>query len=210
MITLKDLSKNFLSKSAFLIVDAQPTFMPGGELPVPDGDAIIEPIINILREHGHEFGLIVFSRDYHPRNHCSFSNNPRFEDGSWPPHAIADSANASVHPQLLACCQELGLPYITISKGMNAEAEAYSAFDLAATADNKETDCLDDVLIKHGCTRVLVCGLAGEVCVKATAFDGQASGYDVMLIAAATGWLGERETTLNNLRAHGIKIIEGI
>jgi nicotinamidase/pyrazinamidase len=194
-----------LSKTALVVVDVSPTFMPGGELPVPNGDAIIEPLLALLRARGHEFGLVVFSRDWHPHDHCSFTEHPRFADGSWPAHGLAETENARTHPQLLALCQELKLPYIIISKGMDVSKEAYSAFDFAA-ADLSSGKCLDDILIEHAISRVFVCGLAGEVCVLASALAARELGYQVTLLAEATGYLGDPTVALTSMRAHGIII----
>src|ERR1039457_4928638 len=79
-----------LRRTALVVVDPQPTFMPGGELPVPDGDAIVTPLVALIRARGHEFGLIVFSRDWHPHDHFSFATEPKFEDGSWPAHGRSE------------------------------------------------------------------------------------------------------------------------
>lgn len=53
-----------------IIVDVQNDFLPGGSLPVADGDKVI-PIINKLTASGY-FDKVVASRDWHPANHCSF------------------------------------------------------------------------------------------------------------------------------------------
>jgi nicotinamidase-related amidase len=37
-------------KTALIVLDATPTFMPGGELPVPEGGRIVEPILRLMRE----------------------------------------------------------------------------------------------------------------------------------------------------------------
>jgi nicotinamidase/pyrazinamidase len=195
-----------LEHTALLVVDAQPTFMPGGELPVPAGDKIIAPLLDFLRVYGHELGLIVFSRDWHPRDHNSFSPQPLFEDGSWPVHGVAGSKNAEVHPALLACCSELGLPYIVISKGMDKDKEAYSAFDgfnLNSAYDGFET-ALDAELFEHSIDNLIVAGLAGEVCVQATALAGVNYGYNVTLFQEATAFLGNPKSSLTIMTVAGV------
>jgi nicotinamidase/pyrazinamidase len=193
-----------LRESALLVVDAQPTFMPGGELPVPDGDAIIAPILAFIRKYGPELGLIVFSRDWHPQNHCSFAAKPLFEDGSWPAHGIAGSENARVHPALRTLCKELHLPYIVISKGLRPDIEAYSAYDgVNLSFDNSP---LAKELESYGITRVFVCGLAGEICVAATALAACDHGTETVLLQAATGFLGDPEPALANMDEAGVRI----
>ena len=57
---------------ALLVVDMQNDFMPGGALAVPEGDAII-PLINEMVHY--PFDLIVATKDWHPANHGSFAPN---------------------------------------------------------------------------------------------------------------------------------------
>ena len=53
------------------LVDIQPTFMPGGELPVVDGDAIIPVVNQLLGRFEHAFA----TQDWHPRGHASFASS---------------------------------------------------------------------------------------------------------------------------------------
>ena len=46
-------------------------FVPGGALPVPEGDAIV-PLANELQSC---FGLVVATQDWHPPDHGSFAAN---------------------------------------------------------------------------------------------------------------------------------------
>jgi nicotinamidase/pyrazinamidase len=55
---------------ALVIVDVQNDFLPGGSLPVKDGNKII-PVINELQK---KFDLIVATKDWHPGNHSSFAS----------------------------------------------------------------------------------------------------------------------------------------
>lgn len=47
---------------ALLLIDIQNDFMPGGRLPVPGGDAILDPINAVMAD----YPLIVASQDWHP------------------------------------------------------------------------------------------------------------------------------------------------
>ena len=51
-----------------IVVDVQNDFCAGGALPVPDGDAVVDPI-NRLAE---QFPFVVATRDWHPPDHNSF------------------------------------------------------------------------------------------------------------------------------------------
>ncbi len=56
------------------LIDVQPTFMPGGELPVAGGDTIIPVINRLLRQFHHAFA----TQDWHPANHASFASAHRW------------------------------------------------------------------------------------------------------------------------------------
>ncbi|MFX8331620.1 hypothetical protein ABTL50_19590, partial [Acinetobacter baumannii] len=54
---------------ALVVVDVQNSFLPGGSLAVPDGDAVI-PVINRLAPL---FETVVLTQDWHPPGHLSFA-----------------------------------------------------------------------------------------------------------------------------------------
>jgi len=78
-----------------VVIDVQNCFVPGGTLPVPEGDTII-PIINRLAP---AFRHVIITQDWHTKGHVSFaSSHPGekpFETTSlpygtqvlWPDHA---------------------------------------------------------------------------------------------------------------------------
>ena len=56
--------------TVLILVDLQNDFMPGGVLPVPDGDAVV-PVANSLVKL---FDVVVATQDWHPRKHVSFAS----------------------------------------------------------------------------------------------------------------------------------------
>ena len=78
------------------LVDVQPTFMPGGELAVTDGEAVVPVINRLLACFDHAFA----TQDWHPPGHSSFASaHPGHEPYEmiamlygeqvlWPDHAI--------------------------------------------------------------------------------------------------------------------------
>ncbi len=155
------------STDALIIIDVQKDFCPGGALAVEDGDAII-PVINKMSPL---FKHVIVSRDWHPANHCSFGNPPAFCDGSWPAHCVGGSPGAEFH-------EDLHIPddALRVSKATTPEREAYSDF--------QETGLADD-LRHRGVTRAFVCGLATDYCVKSTALDAVAEGFEVIFLEDA-------------------------
>ncbi len=180
-------------RDALLVVDVQYDFLPGGALPVPDGDAVI-PVLNRWLAAARTGGaLVCASRDWHPPHHASF----RERGGPWPPHCVQGTPGAAFPP-------ELALPpdAVIIDKGTDPDRDAYSAFqgrpDLAA------------LLRERGVTRLYVGGLALDYCVKASVLDGLAAGFEVHLIRDATRAVdvqpGDGERALAELRAAGAVI----
>merc|ERR1711973_404998 len=60
------------TKTAFLIIDVQNCFVPGGTLAVKNGNSVVQPINDILKNV--TFDLVVRSQDWHCKNHVSFAS----------------------------------------------------------------------------------------------------------------------------------------
>jgi nicotinamidase/pyrazinamidase len=178
---------------AIIVVDVQRDFCPGGALPVPEGDQVI-PVINRLLPM---FGRWIYSRDWHPANHVSFSDNPEYRDGSWPPHAVAGTPGSD-------WCKELDMPMnaILVSKADQPDTEVYSPFriprlDLAPFLRHRQVE------------RVFITGLATDYCVRQTALDARAAGFAVYLVEDAVRGV-DPETTgraLEEMQEAGVIIV---
>lgn len=153
---------------ALIVVDVQNDFCPGGALAVAGGDVVV-PVINDVQA---AFNLIVFTRDWHPADHCSFADEPQFVDGSWPVHCIRETHGAAFHPELRVPDQAR-----VVDKATAVAPDAYSGFD--------GTD-LVDWLLESGVRRVFACGLATDYCVKATALDAVNAGFETVVVVDAT------------------------
>jgi nicotinamidase/pyrazinamidase len=154
-------------RSALLIVDVQRDFMPGGPLPVPDGDSVVKPLNDLIGRFESRGLPVILTRDWHPRDHISFKER----GGPWPPHCVAGTEGAEFHKDLRILRDS-----IIISKATERDKEAYSGFE--------GTD-LDDVLRKSGVRRLFVGGVATEYCVRATVMDALSSGYEVLVVEEA-------------------------
>jgi len=171
-------------ESALIVVDIQNDFCPGGVLAVPDGDAIIPAANSLLAA----YPISVLTQDWHPLNHCSFASAkslPPFSlDTSaeppnvlWPDHCVAGTKGADFHPAL----QSWKARFI-IRKGTRKELDSYSAF---FENDGVTPTGLSGLLSSLGIQRVLVCGLATDYCVKATALDARRVGFKVVIVEDA-------------------------
>jgi nicotinamidase/pyrazinamidase len=162
--------------SAVIVVDVQNDFAdPRGSLYVAGGEGTI-PVINRLIDAAREAGaLVVYTQDWHPEA------TPHFEEhgGPWPPHCVRGTWGAELHPAL-AVEGEI------VRKGEGGE-DGYSGFshrDLT-TGEDVPTG-LRDVLEERGVERVVVVGLARDVCVMETALDARRLGYETAVLLDAT------------------------
>lgn len=186
------------------VVDVQPTFMPGGELPVAEGDAVV-PVINRLLQHfAHGFA----TQDWHPAGHGSFASThpgrqpydvidmPYGRQVLWPDHALQGSANAALHRALDQARIE-----VIVRKGFHPAIDSYSTF---FENDHRTTTGLDGWLRQRGFRRVFLAGLATDFCVAWSAEDAIGLGYTVMVIEDACRGIGlpaaDGRTTLDEAR----------
>ncbi len=153
-----------IKDSALIVVDVQRDFMPGGSLPVPKGDEIIDQLNTIISEFQKRGLPIFFTRDWHPPNHISF----RDRGGPWPPHCVQGTEGAEFHPDL-----RVPKDAVIINKATDPDKEAYSGFDGTNLADE---------LRERGVRRLFVGGVATDYCVRATVLDGLKLGFEVIVL----------------------------
>jgi len=61
-------------RRALVIVDVQNCFVPGGTLPVPNGNEIVPVINSIRKKYENRFHLVIVTQDWHCSNHISFAS----------------------------------------------------------------------------------------------------------------------------------------
>jgi len=188
--------------SALLVVDMQRDFMPGGALPVPEGDGTI-PKVNAYIAQFRMAGAPVFaSRDWHPRETTHF----QAQGGPWPPHCIQGTPGAEFHPAL-----KLPEDTVILSKGMDPNEDAYSAFQ-AHSLDEGRT--LREHLQTRDVEQLYVLGLALDYCVKWSALDAVRAGLQASVLIDATRAVNvkphDAEETIETLvrAAVGLETIE--
>ena len=152
---------------ALVIVDVQNDFLPGGQLPVPEGDAVIRPLNAWIRAFRAADLPIVATRDWHPADHCSF----QARGGPWPPHCVAGTPGAEFVPGL-----RLPEDVIVISKATSPDRDAYSGFEGTDLAER---------LRELGVKRLFVGGLATDYCVLNTVLDALKEGFETLVITDA-------------------------
>ena len=168
-----------------VIIDVQNDFCPGGLLAVPGGDEVVH-IVNRL---AHGFKHVVLTQDWHPAGHSSFaSSHPGREaftmiDMTYgpqtllPDHCVQNSDGAAFR-------KDLDIPHaeLIIRKGFRREIDSYSAF---FENDHKTRTGLGGYLKERGFEKVVCVGLAFDFCVRYSAEDARALGFEIEVIEAA-------------------------
>jgi len=189
--------------TALVIVDLQNDFADAaGGLSVAGGEAIVPVVNDELRAAADAGALVVATQDWHPESTPHFATG----GGVWPVHCIGGTWGAELHPAF-------ALPDHAprVRKGTNGE-DGYSAFTMrdALTDDETPTE-LEGLLRQRGIVRVVVCGLATDYCVKATALDAVRLGFEVMLltnaIAAVNLTAGDGDRAMAEMTDVGVQLI---
>jgi nicotinamidase/pyrazinamidase len=175
---------------ALVIVDFQNDFTPGGALAVPEGDEIAEHVNELAADP--RFELVIATRDWHPADHGSF----REQGGIWPVHCVQGTAGAELHPAL-----DVTRVDVVLDKGQDPGTDGYSGFDGTE---------LEELLRERGIDKLTVVGLATDYCVKHTALDARAAGFEVLVDRAGVRGVeverGDSERALDEVREAGATV----
>ena len=161
---------------ALLVVDVQNDFVEGGSLGVAGGADVADRISRHLADHHDDYAAVVASRDWHDPDGTNGGHfhapgaEPDFAT-TWPVHCVSTTAGSDYAPGL-----DTGHVTHHVRKGRGLPA--YSAFE-GTTDDGR---ALVDVLRDLGVEAVDVTGIATDYCVRATALDARAHGFDVRLL----------------------------
>jgi nicotinamidase/pyrazinamidase len=192
-----------------LVIDVQNDFCPGGNLAVPGGDEIV----HIANRLAHGFQHVVLTQDWHPAGHSSFaSSHPgkspydvvTMDYGPqtlWPDHCIQNTSGSAFH-------KDLDIPHaeLIIRKGFRKDIDSYSAF---FENDHKTPTGLGGYLKERGFTHVTCIGLAFDFCVRYSAEDARALGFDTDVIEQACRAIdlnGSAEATRKSFAERGIAL----
>lgn len=160
------------SKKALLVVDVQNDFCPGGALGVSEGDKIIPNINKYIKIFAQRKLPIFITRDWHPKKTAHFK---KF-GGLWPVHCVENTKGAKFHPKL-----KLLKEAIIVSKGMDPQKDAYSAFQ----AEDTNGKLLLSLLKKLQIDELYIAGLATDYCVRFTTLEAIKQGFKVKVLIDA-------------------------
>ena len=149
-----------------VIVDCQNDFITG-TMSVKGAKNAVEEIKKFIKNHRKEIEKIIFTLDWHPYNHCSFKKY----GGLWPSHCVKHTPGACIEPKLLKFVQSLEIDFEFCLKGEIEEVEQYGAFcEIEVSSDNfpEKKYYVDSIVTANYNTEFVVCGIAGDYCVKST------------------------------------------
>jgi nicotinamidase/pyrazinamidase len=190
------------AREALVVVDVQNDFAdPAGSLSVRGGADIV-PVVNAAVSRARGAGsVVVYTQDWHPPHTPHFAQ----DGGTWPVHCVAETWGAELYPGL-----DVPDDAPRVRKGTNGE-DGYSGFTMRdpITGDTRPT-ALESILRDHDVSRVTVCGLATDYCVKATALDAQRLGFATKVLGDAVRAVelqpGDSERALAELTEAGVTI----
>ena len=188
------------AKTALIVVDVQNDFAdPAGSLAVAGGEAIVPIVDREIDMASNQGALVVVTQDWHPESTPHFAK----DGGIWPVHCVADTWGAELHPDLRAPSH-----VIRVRKGSNGE-DGYSGFTMRdpVTGQTIPTE-LEGILRDKGIEAVVVCGLATDYCVKATALDAARLGFETAVLADAIAAVdlapGDGANAMDEMRDAGV------
>ena len=189
--------------TALIVVDVQNYFAdPTGNLSVAGGDAIVPYVNGQIAAALAGGAFVAYTQDWHPPSTPHFAKG----GGPWPVHCVAGTWGAAFHPALTADAGP------SVRKGANGE-DGYSGFTMrdplkGATVPTE----LDGLLRGRGIRRVVVCGLATDYCVRATALDAAALGYQTSVLVDGVRAVdlqpGDGAGALAELVVAGVELVE--
>jgi nicotinamidase/pyrazinamidase len=190
------------SRTALVVVDLQNDFAdPAGSLAV-HGGANIVPIVNAEIESARSAdATIVLTQDWHPESTPHFAK----DGGLWPVHCVQNTWGAELHPGV---DEAAAATAPRIRKGTNGE-DGYSGFTMRdpVTGETTPTE-LEGLLRDAAVERVVVCGLATDYCVKATALDAKRLGFEAAVLIDATRPVelkpGDEQRAIDEMTAAGV------
>jgi nicotinamidase/pyrazinamidase len=195
-----DPEARYSSIVALVVVDMQNDFAdPAGSLSVGGGAEIV-PLVNTEVVRAADAGAAVFyTQDWHPASTPHFAK----DGGTWPVHCVQETWGAQLHP-------DLSVKGPVVRKGSHGE-DGYSGFTMRYAGGFPVPTELDQMIARGGATRLVICGLATDYCVKATALDGIRLGYETAVLLDAIRPVnlqpGDGTRAIDEMEAAGVTIV---
>lgn len=151
-----------------LVIDCQNDFTnANGTMYVPSCDNAVPNICKFIKDNAESIDKIVLSKDNHSKKHCSFIGH----GGGWPAHCVEGTWGNEIDKRLLNAIKESNLDYHILNKGESDDDEEYSASMYSTYIDGRFVlrTITDSRVVPS--ENIIVCGVAGDYCVKETIND---------------------------------------
>ena len=188
--------------TALIVVDVQNDFAdPAGSLSVSRAGRILPRVNEEVAAARAAGSPVVYTQDWHPPSTPHFAK----DGGIWPVHCVAHTWGAELHPDLLIDGE-------IVRKGSNGE-DGYSGFSMRDPRSGAEIATpLEAMLRAQGIERVVICGLATDYCVNATALDARRLAFETVVLTRAVAAVnlhpGDGDRALTELAGAGAVLIE--
>lgn len=192
----------FDPRSALVVTDLQNDFAdPAGALHVRGGETIVGLVDRLVRAARAAGALVAYTQDWHPERTPHFAA----DGGAWPSHCVKGTWGAELAPGLTVAGP-------VVRKGANGE-DGYSGFTMRDPVSGATVPTeLERLLRDRAVDRVLVCGLATDYCVGATAEDARRLGFPTVLLVDAIRAVdvaeGDGARTIERLEGAGVRLAD--
>ena len=160
---LLNLPKFVPSQKVLAIIDAQNDFIDGSMgVGVEKWNKAKKAIFDLVK--GEDYDQIIFTKDWHPANHCSF----KAQGGMWPNHCVQGEKGAEIDADFV----HLQVRALTLNKGMNNSVEEYGINVLQNLTNVKELHLV---------------GLCYDYCVASCAKESAKAYPDVKIVIKKAG-----------------------
>lgn len=203
-----------------VIIDWQKDFgKKDGNLYVPGAENTEDYIVEYIDKYYEYILDVVFTIDWHTIYHCSFKRN----GGTWPDHCRQFTEGAGVSEKILDACIKYNLKVKYFIKGNIDNEEEYGAFDKVGVYTKPNTKLnsdlklvvnnkLDNSQVIFEGRNIVVCGIAGDYCVKSSIenllkFNGP---FNLNIFIFMNGIASiDNGTTINNfIKEHNLETIK--
>lgn len=166
------------------IVDMQNDFIDGS-LAVKGGNEAVDNLMKYIDDikEKSEINAVIVTNDWHTDDHVSFKE--------WPKHCVANTDGAKIPDRLMDKLMDtFGYDFVYFEyKGRSKDKDEYSIFD--SERNRKEVqDLIESYSYDGDDTDIIVCGIAGDICVYNTIKDMIKLGYknkiEVLMAATAS------------------------